>query len=144
MISLAGGKLAALEEFRVQKDELMARFATLEEQLQKQEEGHKEYTYNLERKMVLDRDRSAQQSLTHSSPLQAAMRVKAGVWASGYSLDWGPEASTPGLTTGRQLTCPAQASVPNLKSGREINTSVDGERQGAGRWWVSSCGVMGI
>ncbi|KYO23221.1 cilia- and flagella-associated protein 157 [Alligator mississippiensis] len=54
---LLSGKLAALEEFRVQKDELMARFATLEEQLQKQEEGHKEYTYNLERKMVLDRDR---------------------------------------------------------------------------------------
>ncbi|XP_025060797.1 cilia- and flagella-associated protein 157 isoform X1 [Alligator sinensis] len=54
---LLSGKLAALEEFRVQKDELMAKFATLEEQLQKQEEGHKEYTYNLERKMVLDRDR---------------------------------------------------------------------------------------
>lgn len=55
---MAGGKLTALEEFRIHKDDLMGKFAALEEQLKKQEEDHKEYIYNLERKAVLDKDRS--------------------------------------------------------------------------------------
>ncbi|XP_074871271.1 cilia- and flagella-associated protein 157 isoform X1 [Carettochelys insculpta] len=54
---LLSGKLAALEEFRIQKDDLMGRFAALEEQLKNQAEDHKEYIYNLERKAVLDKDR---------------------------------------------------------------------------------------
>lgn len=55
----AGGKLAALEEFRLQKEELTEKFTTLEDQLQKQESDYKDYMYNLEKKSVLDKDRWA-------------------------------------------------------------------------------------
>lgn len=55
----AGGKLAALEEFRLQKEELTEKFATLEDQLRKQECDYKDYVYNLEKKSVLDKDRWA-------------------------------------------------------------------------------------
>lgn len=53
----AVGKLAALEEFRLQKEELMEKFMSLEDQLQRQEIEHKDYVYNLEKKSVLDKDR---------------------------------------------------------------------------------------
>ncbi len=52
-----GGKLASLEEFKVQKEDLMAKFASMEEQLKLQEENHKDVIYNLERKQVVDKDR---------------------------------------------------------------------------------------
>ncbi|KAL6036978.1 hypothetical protein STEG23_033512 [Scotinomys teguina] len=52
-----GGKLAALEEFRLQKEELTDKYLMLEEQLQKQENEYKDYVYNLEKKSVLDKDR---------------------------------------------------------------------------------------
>ncbi|XP_077001742.1 cilia- and flagella-associated protein 157 isoform X2 [Tamandua tetradactyla] len=52
-----GGKLAALEEFRLQKEELTDKFMTLEDELRRQESDHREYVYNLEKKSVLDRDR---------------------------------------------------------------------------------------
>lgn len=55
----AGGKLAALEEFRQQKEDLSEKFTLLEDQLQKQEYEYKDYMYNLEKKSVLDRDRWA-------------------------------------------------------------------------------------
>ncbi|XP_049753083.1 cilia- and flagella-associated protein 157 isoform X2 [Elephas maximus indicus] len=54
---ILGGKLAALEEFRLQKEELTDKFTTLEDQLQKQENNYKDYVYNLEKKSVLDKDR---------------------------------------------------------------------------------------
>lgn len=54
----AAGKLAALEEFRVQKEELMAHLEGLEEQLGKQRQEHHTVIYSLERKAVLDNDRS--------------------------------------------------------------------------------------
>ncbi|XP_027279579.2 cilia- and flagella-associated protein 157 isoform X2 [Cricetulus griseus] len=52
-----GGKLAALEEFRLQKEELTDKYLVLEEQLRKQEGEYKDYVYNLEKKSVLDKDR---------------------------------------------------------------------------------------
>ncbi|OBS69290.1 hypothetical protein A6R68_02200 [Neotoma lepida] len=52
-----GGKLAALEEFRLQKEELTDKYLMLEEQLRKQEGEYKDYVYNLEKKSVLDKDR---------------------------------------------------------------------------------------
>lgn len=52
-----GGKLASLEEFRVQKEDLMAKFAKMEEDLEKQQKEHKDVIYNLERKAVVDKDR---------------------------------------------------------------------------------------
>lgn len=54
------GKLASLEEFKVQKEDLMARFASMEDKLKKQEEHHQEVIYNLERKQVVDKDRLVQ------------------------------------------------------------------------------------
>ncbi|KAM6169977.1 cilia- and flagella-associated protein 157-like [Rhynchocyon petersi] len=54
---ILGGKLAALEEFRLQKEEITDKFMTIEDQLQKQEDKYKDYVYNLEKKSVLDRDR---------------------------------------------------------------------------------------
>ncbi|XP_060056194.1 cilia- and flagella-associated protein 157 isoform X2 [Erinaceus europaeus] len=54
---ILGGKLAALEEFRLQKEELTEKYASLEDQLRKQESEYKEYMYNLEKKSVLDKDR---------------------------------------------------------------------------------------
>ncbi len=54
-----GGKLASLEEFRVQKEELLAKFAKLEEDLVEQGQAHKEQIYNLEKKAVVDKDRYA-------------------------------------------------------------------------------------
>lgn len=55
----AGGKLAALEEFRLQKEDLTEKFTTLEDQLRRQESEHKDYMYSLEKKSVLDKDRWA-------------------------------------------------------------------------------------
>lgn len=52
-----GGKLSSLEEFKVQKEDLMAKFADLEAQLLQKEQDHKDVIYNLERKAVIDKDR---------------------------------------------------------------------------------------
>ena len=49
--------MASLEEFKVQKEDLMAKFANMEEELKKQDEAHQEVIYNLERKAVVDKDR---------------------------------------------------------------------------------------
>ena len=51
------GKLASLEEFRVQKEDLLNKFAEMEELLKTQEQNHNEQIYQLERKAVLDKDR---------------------------------------------------------------------------------------
>nr|XP_010349631.2 cilia- and flagella-associated protein 157 isoform X3 [Saimiri boliviensis boliviensis] len=52
-----GGKLAALEEFRLQKDDIMDKFTLLEDQVQKQENEFRDYAYDLEKKSMLDKDR---------------------------------------------------------------------------------------
>ncbi|NIG58643.1 tetratricopeptide repeat protein 16 [Pontoporia blainvillei] len=54
---ILGGKLAALEEFRLQKEELMEKFTLLEDQLRKQEDEHKDHVHTLEKKLALDADR---------------------------------------------------------------------------------------
>ena len=54
---ILGGKLASLEEFKVQKEDLMAKMAALDEALKEQEKGHDEDIYKLERKQVVDKDR---------------------------------------------------------------------------------------
>ncbi|XP_063000660.1 cilia- and flagella-associated protein 157 [Elgaria multicarinata webbii] len=68
------GKLAALEEFRIQKDELMARFSDLESQLMQQEENHKEYIYNLEKKAVIDKERLKKEMLHRVNAVAAEFR----------------------------------------------------------------------
>ena len=52
-----GGKLASLEEFRAQREDLMNKFADMEKLLKIQEQNHKEQIYQLERKAVVDKDR---------------------------------------------------------------------------------------
>ena len=52
-----GGKLASLEEFKVQKEDLMAKFAKLENELETNKKEHEDVIYNLERKAVVDKDR---------------------------------------------------------------------------------------
>ncbi|XP_078082421.1 cilia- and flagella-associated protein 157 [Mustelus asterias] len=54
---ILAGKLDALEEFRVQKEDLMAKFAALEAKLKNQELAHSEVIYDLERRAVMDKDR---------------------------------------------------------------------------------------
>uniref|UniRef100_A0A8C3RZH9 Cilia- and flagella-associated protein 157 n=1 Tax=Chelydra serpentina TaxID=8475 RepID=A0A8C3RZH9_CHESE len=71
---LLSGKLAALEEFRIQKEDLMGKFAAVEEQLKKQEEDHKEYIYNLERKAVLDKDRLKKEMMQRVNVVAAEFR----------------------------------------------------------------------
>jgi len=51
------GKLASLEEFRIQKEELLNKFAEMEDLLASKKEEHKEHIYQLERKAVVDKDR---------------------------------------------------------------------------------------
>jgi hypothetical protein len=52
-----GGKLASLEEFRIQREELMAQTAKLESDLLEQANAHREEIYDLEKKQVIDKDR---------------------------------------------------------------------------------------
>ena len=54
---MIGGKLAALEEFKIQKEDYVLQMATLREQIAQQEADHKEEIYRLERKQVVDKDR---------------------------------------------------------------------------------------
>lgn len=55
---LAAGKLASLEDFQMQKDELMGQMESLKEQLELQKQEHQTVIYNLEKKAVLDNYRS--------------------------------------------------------------------------------------
>ncbi|CAH2316230.1 Hypothetical predicted protein [Pelobates cultripes] len=71
---LLAGKLASLEEFRVQKEELMAKFAALEEKLKKQEEDHKETLYKIEKKAVLDKDRLKKEMVLRVNAVAAEFR----------------------------------------------------------------------
>ncbi|XP_040260754.1 cilia- and flagella-associated protein 157 [Bufo bufo] len=71
---LLAGKLASLEEFRVQKEELMAKFSALEEKLRKQEEEHKDTMYKLEKKAVLDKDRLKKEMVQKVNTVAAEFR----------------------------------------------------------------------
>ncbi|XP_075691255.1 cilia- and flagella-associated protein 157 isoform X2 [Rhinoderma darwinii] len=71
---LLAGRLASLEEFRVQKEDLMAKFAALEEKLRKQEEEHKDLMYKLEKKAVLDKDRLKKEMVQKVNTVAAEFR----------------------------------------------------------------------
>ncbi|XP_032904631.1 cilia- and flagella-associated protein 157 isoform X2 [Amblyraja radiata] len=68
------GKLDALEEFRVQKEDLMAKFAALEEQLKQQEEEHSDIIYNLERRAVVDKDRLKKEMIARVNAVASEFR----------------------------------------------------------------------
>ncbi|XP_043576370.1 cilia- and flagella-associated protein 157 [Chiloscyllium plagiosum] len=71
---ILAGKLDALEEFRVHKEELMAKFASLEEQLKHQDEEHNEIIYDLERKAVVDKDRLKKELVSRVNAVAAEFR----------------------------------------------------------------------
>lgn len=65
---IAGGKLAALEEFKIQREELMEKMEDLEQELYDIDRTHKENVYMLERKQVIDKDRSVATKRVQSFP----------------------------------------------------------------------------
>lgn len=56
-LKLLNGKLNSLEEFRIQKDELMAKFDQQETQLREQSQKHKAVIYEMEKQQILDKDK---------------------------------------------------------------------------------------
>lgn len=69
-----GGKLASLEEFRIQKEDLLNKFAEMEELLNTQEQNHKEQIYQLERKAVVDKDRLKKEMILRVNTVAAEFR----------------------------------------------------------------------
>ncbi|KAG9354425.1 hypothetical protein JZ751_001134 [Albula glossodonta] len=69
------GKLASLEEFRVQKDELVERLVAQEVQLEKQRKEHQLVIQNLERKNVLDNDKLKKEMQQHVVTMAAELRL---------------------------------------------------------------------
>ena len=58
--------MAALEEFKIQREDYVLQMATLREQIAQQEADHKEEIYRLERKQVVDKDRCVASSSARS------------------------------------------------------------------------------
>lgn len=56
-IKLLTGKLNSMEEFRLQRDDLMAKFDNQEMELKEQSKKHKAILYEMERKVILDKER---------------------------------------------------------------------------------------
>ncbi|CRK94409.1 CLUMA_CG007916, isoform A [Clunio marinus] len=56
-IKLLTGKLNSMEEFRLQRDDLMAKFDTQEMELKEQAKIHKATLYDMEKKVILDKER---------------------------------------------------------------------------------------
>lgn len=69
-----GGKLASLEEFRIQKENLLNKFSEMEELLSNQEINHKEQIYQLERKGVVDKDRLKKEMFLRVNTVAAEFR----------------------------------------------------------------------
>lgn len=71
---ILSGKLSSLEEFKVQKEDLEAKFAQMEAELASQQEGHKEQIYQLERKQVVDKDRLKKEMVLKVNQVAAEFR----------------------------------------------------------------------
>jgi len=71
---ILGGKLSALEEFKVQREILMKKFETLEEEFKQKEAAHQEQMYNLGRKAVVDKDRLKKEMILRVNEVAAEFR----------------------------------------------------------------------
>lgn len=71
---ILGGKLASLEEFKVQKEDLMAKMAALGDSLKEQDEDHQDEIYKLERKQVVDKDRLKKEMVMRVNQVAAEFR----------------------------------------------------------------------
>nr|XP_002123434.1 cilia- and flagella-associated protein 157 [Ciona intestinalis] len=71
---ILSGKIAALEEFRVQKENLMQKFADMEANLKQQETDHNNTIYELERKAVVDKDRLKKEMVLRVNNVAAEFR----------------------------------------------------------------------
>merc|ERR1719191_1110102 len=69
-----GGKLASLEEFRAQREELTKKSEEMTEKLKNQEKMHKEQIYQLERKAVVDKDRLKKEMIVRVNTVAAEFR----------------------------------------------------------------------
>ncbi|KAF4074463.1 hypothetical protein AMELA_G00239500 [Ameiurus melas] len=68
------GKLASLEDFQMQKDELMGQMESLKEQLELQKQEHQTVIYNLEKKAVLDNYRLKKEMQQHVAAVASEFR----------------------------------------------------------------------
>ncbi|KAK3514665.1 hypothetical protein QTP70_021587 [Hemibagrus guttatus] len=68
------GKLASLEDFQMQKDELVVQMESLKEQLEQQKQEHQTILYNLEKKAVLDNDRLKKEMQQHVAAVATEFR----------------------------------------------------------------------
>ncbi|EDV27985.1 uncharacterized protein TRIADDRAFT_20472, partial [Trichoplax adhaerens] len=71
---ILSGKLASLEEFKQQKEELLEKFAEMEIKLQQQQVEHKDAIYNLEKKAVVDKDRLKREMVQRVNTVAAEFR----------------------------------------------------------------------
>ncbi|XP_061169615.1 cilia- and flagella-associated protein 157-like [Saccostrea echinata] len=71
---ILGGKLASLEEFKVHREELMAKFANMEKELKQKDEDHKSAIYDLEKKAVLDKSRLKSEMVQRVNQVAAEFR----------------------------------------------------------------------
>ncbi|KAL8596770.1 hypothetical protein ACOMHN_053866 [Nucella lapillus] len=71
---ILGGKLASLEEFKVQKEDLIAKFEMMEDDLKKKDQEHKENIYALEKKAVIDKDRLKKEMILRVNQVAAEFR----------------------------------------------------------------------
>ncbi|XP_059140078.1 cilia- and flagella-associated protein 157-like isoform X1 [Physella acuta] len=71
---ILGGKLASLEEFKLQKEELMNKFAMMEAELSRREDEYQDKLYALEKKAVIDKDRLKKEMILRVNQVAAEFR----------------------------------------------------------------------